>query len=68
MNVLPVTIKVMTLLGHVVAEELSQQTGLETLIREVENVLFTMSEEVQMINFDYSEDTDISEEIYTFVS
>ena len=63
--VLPVTIKVMALLGHVIAEELTQKTALETLIREIEDVLFTMTETVQEINFQYDKDTEISEEIYT---
>jgi hypothetical protein len=60
-----VTIKVMALLGHVIAEELIQKTNLETLIREIEDVLFTMTETVQEINFEYYKDTEISEEIYT---
>jgi hypothetical protein len=55
----------MALLGHVIAEELTQKTALETLIREIEDVLFTMTETVQEINFQYDKDTEISEEIYT---
>jgi hypothetical protein len=55
----------MALLGHVIAEELIQKTNLETLIREIEDVLFTMTETVQEINFEYYKDTEISEEIYT---
>ena len=55
----------MALRGHVIAEELIQKTNLETLIREIEDVLFTMTETVQEINFEYYKDTEISEEIYT---
>jgi len=55
----------MALLGHVVAEELTQKTDLETLIREIEDVLFTMTETVQEINLESYKDTEISEEIYT---
>lgn len=63
--VLPVTIKVMRLLGHGVAEELTEKTDLETLMKEIEGVLFTRIDDVEKLNLDYFEDTEIWEEVYT---
>ncbi len=63
--VLPVTIKVMNLLGNTVSEELSEKSDLETLLKEVEDIVFTRKEEAQKLNLEYLVETEIWEEVYT---
>lgn len=62
--VLPVTIKVMKLLEHAIAEELTEKTDLEMLMKEIEEVLFTRQDEAKKLNLDFFEDTELWEEVY----
>lgn len=62
--VLPVTIKVMSLLGNTVINNLSVRTNLRELIRQVEGIRFTKADEITMLNLDYFEETKVSEEVY----
>ena len=63
--VLPVTIKVMSLLGNTVINNLSVRTDLRELLRQVEGIRFTKTAEITMLDLDYFEETKVSEEIYT---
>lgn len=63
--VLPVTIKVMSLLGNTISRELSEKSDLETLLKEIEDIVFTRKEEAHKLNLDYFEETEIWEEVYT---
>lgn len=62
-HVLPVTIKIMTLLGHRVAEELPQKTDLGTLMDALAQVVFSRQAEAKAINLDHFELTDLWENI-----
>jgi hypothetical protein len=62
-HVLPVTIKVMELLGHQVAEELPQKTDLNTLLDALAQIAFTRQAEAKAIDRDYFEDTVVWENI-----
>jgi hypothetical protein len=62
-HVLPVTISIMELLGHQVAEELKQKTDLGVLLGEVAQVVFSRQEEAKAINLDHFEETDLWENI-----
>jgi hypothetical protein len=60
-DVLPVTIKVMRLLGHTVLETLSGRTSLAKLIEEAGNVVFSKAEAVKKIDLEYFEKSEIAE-------
>lgn len=62
-DVLPVTIKVMTLLGHNVLENLPRITKLDALIRSVDGLIFSQSDLVENIDLAYFKATPIIEEI-----
>ncbi len=62
--VLPVTIDVMELLGHQVAERLENSTSLFGLIRLLEEVQFLRQEDARKIDRDYFIETELVEEIY----
>jgi hypothetical protein len=64
-HVLPVTISVTSLLGHKVAEVLSEKTLLSVILDELRTVVFTRIEEAVRLDRDYFEETSIWEEIYT---
>lgn len=61
--VLPVTIKIMRLLGHHVIEELDQQTNLSTLLGSLSQVIFSRQSEAKAIDRDHFESTDIWENV-----
>lgn len=61
--VLPVTIDIMQLFGHQVAEELPQQTNLDTLLDSLAQVMFSRKVEAKSINLDHFEKTPIMENI-----
>jgi hypothetical protein len=62
-HVLPVTIGVMTLLGHSVIEELPQKTNLTTLMNALAQMVFSRHAEAKAINLDHFEKTDLWENI-----
>lgn len=61
--VLPVTIDIMPLLGHQIAEELPQQTDLESLLDSLAQITFTRQAEAKAHNLDHFEKTPIMENI-----
>lgn len=62
-HVLPVTIRIMVLLGHQVVEELSQKTDLDTLLNTLAQVAFSRQAEAKAIDLDHFEQTDLWENI-----
>ena len=62
-HVLPVTIDVMSLLGHAVTERLNQKTSLDLLLGEVSNTVFSRQDEARQLNLDYFQETEIFETI-----
>lgn len=62
-HVLPVTIDVMALLGHQIAERLPQQTNLNTLLDSLAQITFSRQAEAKSLNLDHFEATDIWENI-----
>lgn len=60
-HVLPVTIRTMALLGHRVAEDLSEKTDLDTLLDVLAQVVFSRQAEAKAINLDHFEETDLWE-------
>jgi len=62
-DVLPVTIRVMSLLGHRVIEELPEKTDLKTLMDALAQVVFVRQAEAKAIDLDYFEPTEIWEHI-----
>lgn len=62
-HVLPVTIDIMTLLGHRVVEELPQKTNLNTLMDALSRVVFSRQPEAKALNLDHFEKTDLWENI-----
>jgi len=62
-HVLPVTIKIMALLGHQVVEELAQKTDLDTLLNSLSLVVFSRQAEAKSINLDHFEKTDLWENV-----
>ncbi|MHC4442197.1 MAG: leishmanolysin-related zinc metalloendopeptidase [Planctomycetota bacterium] len=63
-HVLPVTIGVMRLLGHIVAEELPVKTQLDELMQLAESVVFTRKGEAEKIDREHFQKTDLWEEVY----
>lgn len=64
-HVLPITISVMSLLGHKLAQELPEKTMLGDILDDLRLVRFTRIEDAKKLDRDYFEETDIWEEIYT---
>lgn len=62
-HVLPVTIGIMELLGHMVVEELPQKTDLGTLMDMLAQVVFSRQAEAKAIDVDHFEKTDLWENI-----
>jgi hypothetical protein len=62
-HVLPVTIRIMALLGHRVAEDLPRQTDLSTLLDVLAQVVFSRQAEAKAINLDHFVQTDLWENI-----
>jgi hypothetical protein len=62
--VLPVTIRVMSLLGHQVIEDLTKKTPLIDIINELTGLVFTRQQEASSFNRDVLIETDICDEIY----
>ena len=62
-HVLPVTIDVMELLGHQVAERLQDKTDLNQLLSTVARIQFTRQQEAKLLDLDYYRKTKIFEEI-----
>ena len=62
-HVLPVTVRIMALLGHQVIEELPQKTGLGTLLDLLAQVAFSRQAEAKAINLDHFEKTDLWENV-----
>jgi hypothetical protein len=62
-HVLPVTIDIMTLLGHDIAERLPQKTSLNALLDALSQVVFSRQAEAKALNLDHFEETEIWENI-----
>jgi hypothetical protein len=62
-HVLPVTIDVMELLGHQVAEELPQKTDLSTMLDVLAQVMFSRQAEAKALDLDHFVETDLWENI-----
>lgn len=62
-HVLPVTIDIMSLLGHQVAEELPQKTNLDSLLDSLALMMFTRQAEAKSFNLDHYEKTPLWENI-----
>ena len=63
--VMPMTIDVMELLGHQVAERLDQERALEDLLAELQNMQFSLYEVVDQIDKNHYVETELWEEVYT---
>ncbi|WP_271767847.1 DNA/RNA non-specific endonuclease [Aquimarina algiphila] len=61
--VLPVTINLMSLLGHKVIEPLEQKTALSELLKRASNLVFSQQDAVRRIDLDYFEETELLETI-----
>ncbi len=62
-NLLPVTIDVMSLLGHRVAEQLPRQTDLDTLLNALSQMSFSREAEAKALDLDHYEETEVWEHI-----
>jgi len=63
--VLPITIDVTSLLGHVVAERLTEKSSLVGIIDDLRGIQFTRVNEAKQLDRDFFKQTEIWEEIYT---
>jgi hypothetical protein len=63
--VMPMTIDVMELLGHKVAERLQERTELTALLAELRNMQFSLYEVADQIDKNHYVETEIWEEVYT---
>ena len=63
--VMPMTIDVMELLGHQVAERLKEERALDDLLAELQNMQFSLYEVADQIDKNHFVETEIWEEIYT---
>ena len=59
--VLPVTVEIMGLLGHRVAEQLPRKTDLATLLDALAQVVFSRKDEAKALNLDHFEETELWE-------
>lgn len=62
-HVLPVTIDIMELLGHNIAERLTEKTDLSQLLGAVSQIQFTRQQEAKSLDLDFYEQTEVVEEI-----
>ena len=62
-HVLPVTIDIMSLLGHQIAERLPHKTDLSTLLDSLAQITFSRQAEAKSLNRDHFEETDLWENI-----
>ena len=62
-HVLPITIDIMALLGHQVAERLPQQTDLNTLLDSLSQITFSRKAEAKSLDRDHFEETEVWENI-----
>lgn len=62
-HVLPVTIDVMLLLGHKLAERLPRKTDLNTLLDSLAQLAFSRQAEAKALNLDHFEETEVWEHI-----
>ncbi|MCP4256228.1 MAG: hypothetical protein GY774_01720 [Planctomycetes bacterium] len=62
-HVLPVTIDIMSLLGHQIAERLPHKADLSTLLDSLAQVTFSRQAEAKSLNRDHFEETDLWENI-----
>lgn len=65
-HVLPVTVDIATLLGHVVIERLKMKTPLDALLSDAMSVQFTQQTQAKALDLDYFVATPVWEEIYDF--
>lgn len=63
LEVLPVTIQIMSLFGHRVIEELTKKTELDTLIETLSQVVFVRQTEAKTLDLDHFEVTEVWEQI-----
>lgn len=62
-HVLPVTIEIMSLLGHQVAEKLPNKTDLNALLDSLAQITFSRQGEAKSLNLDHFEETEIWENV-----
>lgn len=62
-HILPVTIDVMPLLGHKVAERLPRKTDLNTLLDSLAQLAFSRQADAKVLNLDHFEETEVWEHI-----
>lgn len=62
-HVLPVTIDLMSVLGHTVIEQLEAKTDLSKLLDDAASVVFTRQNEARALDLDHFQETDIFETI-----
>jgi DNA/RNA endonuclease G (NUC1) len=62
-HVLPVTIDLMSVLGHKVIERLPVRTDLKELLRDAANTVFSRQDDARQIDVDYFEKTELMETI-----
>ncbi len=62
-HVMPVTIKVISLLGHQIAERLPHKTNLNMLLDSLAQITFSQQAEAKSIDLDHFKGTDIWENI-----
>ena len=62
-HVLPVTIDLMTVLGHTVVESLDTRTQLGDLLQDAASVVFSRQDEIRQLDLEYFEETELFENI-----
>ena len=62
-HILPITIKIMSLFGHRVVGSIPQKTNLDDFFDALRYMSFSRQEEVNTLNLDYYEETEILENI-----
>ncbi len=67
-HMLPVTIDVMRIFGHSINEGLNNKTDLKTLMLEAEGIQFSRESEVEHIDLEYFEETELAEEVPVSIS
>jgi hypothetical protein len=62
-HILPVTIELMEVLGHIVSERLDSKTDLVELLQDAASVVFSRQDEVRSLDLEHFEETELFENI-----
>ncbi len=62
-HVLPVTIKLMKILGHTLSDQLASKTDLSDLLQDAASQVFSRQDEVRSLDLEHFEETDLFETI-----